>query len=191
LEVVAVNNEDVLQVPMIQPTNVLTERQCITVRVPKIEHSSDTSAPLPPPQQSSRYPTRTRCPPQHLNDYLFATVAEEQALPTERPYHTAGGTTNDLAIQNEHQMAHVCHYVMTHIADSLYYADTLKSKPNQKQYSLKAGLRRFSDPGNAAVVKELTQFHTLKCFCPQDLSMHSRDDCRNALTSLMFLTEKQ
>ena len=87
---------------MIQPTNALTERQCVPIRVPKIEHSSDTSAPLPPPQQSSRYPARTRRPPQHLNDYLFATVAEEQALPTERPYRTAGGLTVDLAIQDEH-----------------------------------------------------------------------------------------
>ncbi len=82
-KVVTVNNEDVLQVPMIQPTYALTECQCVPIHVPKIEHSSDTSAPLPTPQQSSRYPTGTRRPPQHLNDYLFATVAEEQSLPTE------------------------------------------------------------------------------------------------------------
>ena len=88
-------------------------------------------------------------------------------------------------------MAHVCHYVMTHIADSLYYADAIKSKQKQKQYGLKAGLRRFSDWGNAAVVKELTQFHTLKCFRPRDPSTLSREDRRNALTSLMFLTEKR
>ncbi len=81
------------------------------------------------------------------------TVAEEPNLPTERPYRTAGGTTVDLAIQGEHRMAHVCHYLMTHNADSLYYADALKLKPTKKQYSLKAGLRRFHDRGNAAVVK--------------------------------------
>jgi hypothetical protein len=46
----------------------------------------------------------------------------------------------------------------------LYYADAIKPKQKQKQYGLKAGLRMFSDRGNAAVVKELTQFHTLKCF---------------------------
>ena len=87
-------------------------------------------------------------------------------------------------------MAHVCHYVMTHIADSLYYADAIKSKPKQKQYSLKAGLHWFSDRGNTAVVKELTQFHTLKCFRPQDPSTLSREGRCNALISLMFLTEK-
>ncbi len=53
---------------------------------------------------------------------------------------------------------------MTHIADSLYYADAIKPKPKQKQYGLKAGLCMFFDRGNGAVVKELTQFHTLKCF---------------------------
>jgi hypothetical protein len=70
-EVVTVNNEDVLQVPMVQPTNALTGHQCVPVRIPKIKQSSDTPAPLPLHQESSRYPTRTRCPPQHLNDYLF------------------------------------------------------------------------------------------------------------------------
>ena len=49
----------------------------------------------------------------------------------------------------------------------------------------------FSDRVSAAVVKELTQFHTLKCFQPRDQSTLTRDDCRNALTSLMFLTKKR
>jgi hypothetical protein len=53
---------------------------------------------------------------------------------------------------------------MTHIADSLYYTDAIKPKQKQKQYGLKTGLRMFSDRGNAAVIKELLQFHTLKCF---------------------------
>ena len=69
----------------------------------------------------------------------------------------------------------------------------MHSNQNQtkKQYSLKAGLCRFSDRGNATVAKELTQFHTLKCFRPRDPSTLSREDCCNALTSLMFLTEKR
>ncbi len=58
--VVDVNNEDVLQVLMIQPTNTLTKRLCVSVRVPNIEHSSDTSAPLPPPL-NSRHVTPHAC----------------------------------------------------------------------------------------------------------------------------------
>ena len=96
--------------------------------IPNIKQSSDTPAPLPHHQESSRYPTHTRRPPQHLNDYVFTAVAEEHTLPTERPYRLAGGTTVDLAIQDEYMMALVCHYVMTHIADSLYYADAIKPK---------------------------------------------------------------
>ena len=108
-------------------------------------------------------------------------MVEEHALPTDPPYRTAGGTTVDLVIQDEYMMAHVCHYIMAHIADSLYYTKALK-----KQYGLKAGL----DRGSVAVLKELMQFHTLKCFQPCDLSTLTRDDCHNALTSLMFLTKK-
>jgi hypothetical protein len=59
-----------------------------------------------------------------------------------------------------------------------------------KKYGLKAGLRKFADHGNAAVVKELTQFHTLKFFKPCDLSTLSRIERRNVLTLLMFLTGK-
>ena len=79
------------------------------VHIPKIEQLTDTPTPLPHHQESSRYPTCTHCPPQHLNDYVFTTVAEEHALPTERPHRTAGGTTVDLAIQDKCRMAHVCH----------------------------------------------------------------------------------
>ena len=94
----------------------------------------------------------------------------------------------DLALKDECIMAQVCHYVMTHTANALYCAQDVKPKKNQ--YSLKAGLREFANRGKAAVTKELTQFHTLKCFKPRDPSTLSRDERQNALTSLMFLTEK-
>ncbi len=84
-------------------------------------------------------------------------------------------------------MAQLCHYVMTHTANSLYYAQNIK--PKKKQYTLKAGLKLFTNRGEEAVTKELTQFHTLKCFTPREPSMLSRNK-RRKLTSLMFLTEK-
>jgi hypothetical protein len=76
---------------------------------------------------------------------------------------------------------------MTHMADKLY----LNPQSTKKQYGLKAGLKLFGDQGNSAIRKELTQFHTLKCFVPKDPKTLTRDDRRNALTSLMFLTEKR
>ncbi len=74
---------------------------------------------------------------------------------------------------------------MIHTADSLYYAANLS-----EQYGLKAGLRKFADCGNATVVKEITQFYTLKCFKPCNPSTLSKIDRRNVLMLLMFLTEK-
>jgi hypothetical protein len=84
-------------------------------------------------------------------------------------------------------MAHVCHYVMLHAADAQFVGNP----QNKKQYGLKAGLQKFADRGNTAVMKELTQFHTMNVFCPMNPKKLTRDDRRNALSSLMFLTEKQ
>jgi hypothetical protein len=84
-------------------------------------------------------------------------------------------------------MAQVCHYVMLHAADSQFVGNP----EHKKQYGLKAGLRRFADRGNTAVMKELTQFHTMNVFRPMNPTKLTREDRRNALLSLMFLTEKR
>jgi hypothetical protein len=143
---------------------------------------------MPHPWETPHYPTCDCCPPYFLQDYIFTAVAEEHAKPPEDPYQTAGGTTVNLTIRDEYMMAQICHYAMTHTADSLYYADTIK--PTKKQYGLKAGLCAFADCGSNAIVKELTQFHTLKYFKPRDPFTLIRVNCPNALTSLMFLKEK-
>ena len=95
---------------------------------------------IPPPSTSSRVSIRNPRLPGHLNDYhLFTTVAEECRQPRDFPYHTAGGTDADLAIHDEEQMAHLCHFVMVHTATSLELA--CQGHPTKKQYSLKAGLK--------------------------------------------------
>jgi len=147
---------------------------------------------IPPPSWSTRASTRPRCPPApgHLDHYhLFTTVAEEHRQPPEHTYHTAGGTDVDLAIQDEECMAHLCHFVMVHTATSLHLAQI--GQPTKKQYSLKAGLKRFGSCGDSAVTKELSQLHTLNCFRPCGPHTLTHDDRRNALTSFMFLTEKR
>ena len=108
-------------------------------------------SPIQPP---SRYPSRIHHPPQHLaQDYLITTVVEEHKQPHEHPYHTAGGTVVDLAIKDESLMAQVCHQVMTHMANALYCTQDIK--PKKKQYSLKAGLKEFTNHGKEAVTKSL------------------------------------
>jgi hypothetical protein len=133
--------------------------------------------------------TRTKRPPDRFKDYLFTTVAEEQHQPPLPPYRTAGGTDVDITINDEELMATLCHYVMVHTATSLQLA--AQGQPTKKQYSLKAGLRRFAERGDAAVKKELVQFHTMSCCSPRNANTLSREERRNALTSLMFLTEKR
>ena len=78
---------------------------------------------------------------------------------------------------------------MVHTATSVELAK--QDLPSKKQYGLKAGPRLFGSRGDAAVTKELSQLHTMNCFCPCDPHSLTRDDRRNALSSLMFLTEKR
>jgi hypothetical protein len=59
------------------------------------------------------------------------------------------------------------------------------------QYSLKAGLKKFGKKGEAAVTKELGQFHDLSVFVPVDGKKLSREERKAALASLIFLKEKR
>ncbi len=152
--------------------------------LPKIEPEATLS---PPRASTSRYPQRERKPPSHLGEYhLFTTVAEDLHQ-SSYPYKNTNNEIIDLAIQDEFMMAHVCHYVMLHAADSQFVGNP----QNKKQYGLKAGLRKFAERGNTAVMKELTQFHTMNVFRPMNPKKLTREDRRKALSSLMFLTEKR
>ncbi len=148
----------------------------------------DPHIPLAHPPDSIRRSTRVCRPPDYLHDYLFRTIAKRHHRPSPPLYHTAGGPTVDLSIHDETVMAQVCHYVMVHTATSLHLA--AKGHPPKKQYSLKAGLCQFAELGAAAVMKELSQLHVLDCFRPMDVRKLTREDRHNALTLLMFLTEK-
>ena len=119
---------------------------------------------------------------------MITPVTGEHRQPPGHPYHTAGSTDVDLAIQDEEHMAHLCHFVMDHTATSLHLAQ--QGQSTKKQYGLKAGLKWFGSHGHTAVTKELSQPHTMNCFRPCDPRSLTRDDRRNALSSLMFLTEK-
>jgi hypothetical protein len=149
----------------------------------------DQPSRLQPNGTPLRRSNRTKRPPDRFKDYVFTTVTEESHLPPPPPYRTAGGTDVDIQIQDETVMAMLCHYVMTHTATAIHLAD--QGQPTKKQYSLKAGLRQFGQRGDTAVKKELLQFHTMSCFKPRDIRSLTREDRRNALSSLMFLTEKR
>jgi hypothetical protein len=115
---------------------------------------------------------------------MFTTVAEDTYLDYRRC--DAGGKTDDLVIKNDNMIVHVCHHVMLHTAESVFFGNP----NNKKQYGLKAGLQKFASQGSTVITKDLTQLHTLKCFKPVKAKQLSRNARRQALTSLMFLIEK-
>jgi hypothetical protein len=58
------------------------------------------------------------------------------------------------------------------------------------QYSLKRGLKKFKEKGEAAVSNDRMQLHMKYTFTPQDATKLSMEQTSNALESLMFVKEK-
>jgi hypothetical protein len=116
---------------------------------------------------------------------MFTTVAEDTYM--DYPYCSAAVKTVDLAIKDENMIAQVCHYVMLHTAKSIFVGNP----KNKKQYGLKAGLQKFVSQGSTAITNKLTQLHTLKCFKPVNATQLSCNAKCQALTFLMFFTEKR
>jgi len=181
--------DDIVYLPPPSFNSPLIKQESAPAPSPSVS-SPEHKPPISADSGSTRRSTRSRRQPGRLADYhVYTTVAEEFRQPPGHPYHTAGGTDVDLAIQDEERMAHICHYVMVHTATSIELAK--QGLPPKKQYGLKAGLRLFGSRGDAAVTKELYQLHTMNCFRPRDPHSLTRDERRKALSSLMFLTEKR
>jgi hypothetical protein len=60
-----------------------------------------------------------------------------------------------------------------------------------QSYSFKAGLKIFGDVGETAAMTKLTQLHTYETYHPVHANSLSPDKCRQALSSLMNIVEKQ
>ena len=60
-----------------------------------------------------------------------------------------------------------------------------------QQFSLNAGLKCFGERGTAAITKELKQLHDMETYIPVDAKSLSKHQHAEALSSLIFLTEKQ
>ncbi len=59
------------------------------------------------------------------------------------------------------------------------------------QYNLKPGLRKFGSREEEATVKELSQLHIMDTWMPMEASKLSCEQRMHALSSLLFLKEKQ
>jgi hypothetical protein len=51
-------------------------------------------------------------------------------------------------------------------------------------YSMKAGIKKFQDRGEAGVSKELTQMHNIEVFCPVMRDLLTMEERTKAVTSL-------
>ena len=58
-------------------------------------------------------------------------------------------------------------------------------------YSMKAGIKKFQDRGEAGVSKELTQMHDMEVFRPVTRDSLTKEERTKAVASLMFLKEKR
>ncbi len=58
------------------------------------------------------------------------------------------------------------------------------------QLSLKEGLRRFGERGKQGALKEMRQLHDMRTFFPRDPKTLTPEERRKALSSLIFLKEK-
>jgi hypothetical protein len=59
------------------------------------------------------------------------------------------------------------------------------------QYNLKPGLRKFGEKGAKAAMDKLTQLHMMDTWMAMDPFKITREDRMQALSSLLFLKEKQ
>ena len=59
-----------------------------------------------------------------------------------------------------------------------------------QQYSVKEGIRLFGNRGRESMTKELQQLHDMVTYTPVHAHELTRDQRKEALSSLMFLTEK-
>jgi hypothetical protein len=58
------------------------------------------------------------------------------------------------------------------------------------QLSLREGLKRFGEKGKQGALKEMRQLHDMRTFFPRDPKKLTREEKRKALSSLIFLKEK-
>ena len=95
--------------------------------------------------------------------------------------------------EDPERLASVAHYIMMHYAEkeSVKNKRKKKYKPKAGQYSLEAGLKHFGERGETAASKELKQFNVYDVFKLLYANKLSQEEKSKALTSLIFLKEKQ
>ena len=113
-----------------------------------------------------------------LDAKQFAGMAREEMM------HTTTYTQKEPEIDNTEHM--VDPKLLTNSEDEMKVWGYLMT-----QYNLKPGLRKFGAKGQSAAIDKLTQLHVMDTWTGMDSTKLSREEKIKALSSLLFLKEKQ
>ena len=148
-------------------------------KLPKIKEDEEEDIPEEAVEGENDYrrSKQNRTANRQYQDYeLYVTIYEQEDKEEDDP----------------EEMVNMAHYIMMHYAEKeSIKKKKRKFKPKQGQFGLEAGLRHFGDRGKTAVTKELTQFNLYDVFEPLEADMLTEEERQKALTSLIFLKEKQ
>ncbi len=141
-------------------------------------------------EEQPRRSGKEQAPPKRLKDYeVYVTVKEEDK------FMLTTCTDNEVTSsdENDHRaLEAVAHYIMVRYKEKEKLKKRKKKyRPKIGQYGLDAGLCHFGDRAEMAVTKELHQFNTYDVFGPIAADSLSDEEKKKALSSLMFLKEKQ
>ena len=136
--------------------------------------------PQPSYRSSGRYKTGTANINLHNRRFNMDAWMKQANIPKYNVDKVIDGTIHinlqdspTLIMSEEEKMEHVLGIIMI------------------QQFSLKAGLKEFGTKGEEAVTKELKQQHDMETYFPLDPTSLSKQDRADALSSLMFLTQKR
>ena len=93
-------------------------------------------------------------------------------------------------IEFEAQLAGVIGKIIAHFQKLLENYEENEALSFLQMYSLKQGIKKFSDKGCKAVHKEIGQLHKKKVFCLIHVKDMTEQERKQAMESLIFLNEK-
>ena len=110
-----------------------------------------------PISDEPRKSSRDRVPNRKFEDYeLYVTVTEEDEFLFATNEEEFDEKEMESATISDEGMSAVAHYIMVHYAEKeLIKKHKKKYKPKDGQYTVDAGLKKFGDKGETAVMKEL------------------------------------
>ena len=122
---------------------------------------------------------QTRIANRQFEDYeLYVTMEEEEELMLATVEENPADDDED-----EEVLAAVAHFIMVHYEEKdRVKRKKKKYKPKSGQYQLEAVIKRFGEPGESALTKELDQFNKYKVSEPKQENDLLEEDRKKVLS---------